>query len=60
MKARVKILFELPEGVAPIEFQAGISEKVKQEIIGVLLPIKGMGIPDSFKFKEEKEDECDE
>ena len=55
MRARVKMLFELPEGVAPIEFQAGINKEVKQEIIGVLLPFKGFEIPDSFKFEDEKE-----
>jgi len=59
MKARVKMLFELPEGVAPIEFQAGITEKVKQEMIGVLLPLEGFEIPDSFKFEEEKQEEGD-
>lgn len=54
MKVRVKMLFELPEGVAPIEFAAGIRKEVKMEITGVFFLLKGVGIPDNFRFEEEK------
>jgi len=57
MKARIIMLFELPDGIAPIEFQAGIRKEVKQEIISVCFPItKGMVFPNSFLFKDEKDD----